>query len=98
MFHARGRRLKFVMFALRAIGWLGAGLAGAPASPQSASPAMARPNFVIIRVDDLRWDDLAIAGHPFAETPAIDSLARGGVQFLNAFAATPCARRAVPAS
>jgi hypothetical protein len=54
MFHARGRRLKFVMFALRAIGWLGAGLACAPALSQSTSPAPAHPNFVIILVDDLR--------------------------------------------
>ena len=78
-----------VRFALRAIGWLGAALAAAPASPQPTAPAPARPNFVIILVDDLRWDDLAVAGHPFVETPAIDSLARGGVRFLNAFAATP---------
>ena len=47
------------------------------------------PNVVVILVDDLRWDDLAIAGHPFAQTPAIDRLAREGTRFLNAFATTP---------
>ncbi len=47
------------------------------------------PNVIIILVDDLRWDDLGVAGHPFAETPAIDRMAREGVRFLNAFATTP---------
>jgi len=49
----------------------------------------ARPNVVVILVDDLRWDDIAVAGHPFVETPNIDRLAREGARFLNAFAATP---------
>jgi N-acetylglucosamine-6-sulfatase len=47
------------------------------------------PNVVVILVDDLRWDDIGIAGHPFAETPAIDQLAREGTRFRNAFATTP---------
>jgi N-acetylglucosamine-6-sulfatase len=47
------------------------------------------PNVVVILVDDLRWDDIGIAGHPFVETPAIDRLAREGARFLNAFASTP---------
>ena len=47
------------------------------------------PNVVVILVDDLRWDDIGIAGHPFAQTPAIDRLAREGSRFLNAFATTP---------
>jgi arylsulfatase A-like enzyme len=51
-------------------------------------PARA-PNFVVVLVDDLRWDDIGIAGHPFVETPSIDQLAREGTRFLNAFATTP---------
>ncbi len=47
------------------------------------------PNVVVILVDDLRWDDLGIEGHPFVETPAIDQVAREGVRFRNAFATTP---------
>ena len=47
------------------------------------------PNIVVVLVDDLRWDDIAVAGHPFVETPNIDRLASGGARFLNAFAATP---------
>ena len=47
------------------------------------------PNIVVVLVDDLRWDDIAIAGHPFVETPSIDRLANEGARFLNAFVATP---------
>jgi arylsulfatase A-like enzyme len=49
----------------------------------------ARPNIVFVLVDDLRWDDIAVAGHPFVETPNIDRLAAEGARFTNAFAATP---------
>ncbi len=48
-----------------------------------------RPNVVVVLVDDLRWDDIGVAGHPFVETPNIDRLAREGTRFLNAFATTP---------
>jgi N-acetylglucosamine-6-sulfatase len=47
------------------------------------------PNIVVVVVDDVRWDDIAVAGHPFVETPNIDRLANEGARFLNAFAATP---------
>ncbi|MFN0165779.1 MAG: sulfatase [Bryobacteraceae bacterium] len=48
-----------------------------------------RPNFVFVLVDDLRWDELGCSGHPFAETPQVDRLAREGALFRNAFATTP---------
>ncbi|MBI3465251.1 MAG: sulfatase [Planctomycetes bacterium] len=48
-----------------------------------------RPNIVLILMDDLRWDDLGCAGHPFVKTPHIDRLARQGASFQNAFATTP---------
>ncbi len=48
-----------------------------------------RPNIVFVLVDDLRWDDIAVAGHPFVQTPNIDRLAAEGTRFLNAFASTP---------
>jgi N-acetylglucosamine-6-sulfatase len=60
-----------------------------PAASASAADELARPNIVFILVDDLRWDDLGCAGHPFAHTPHIDRLAREGAQFQNAFATTP---------
>lgn len=64
-------------------------LAPAAAAAQREHAEPARPNIVVVVVDDLRWDDLGIAGHPFVETPAIDRIAREGVRFLNAFATTP---------
>ena len=72
-----------------AIGLLVAALAPAAAAPQLANPDREKPNIVVVVVDDLRWDDLGIAGHPFVETPAIDRMAQEGVRFLNAFATTP---------
>ena len=47
------------------------------------------PNIIVVLVDDMRWDDIGITGHPFVETPNIDRVAREGAQLLNAFAATP---------
>ncbi|MHC5065630.1 MAG: sulfatase family protein [Planctomycetota bacterium] len=48
-----------------------------------------RPNVVMIVVDDLRWDELGVTGHPYLETPNIDALARKGAMFTNAFHAVP---------
>jgi arylsulfatase A-like enzyme len=51
--------------------------------------AQRRPNIVFILVDDLRWDELHCTGHPFAQSPHADRLAREGANFQNAFATTP---------
>jgi N-acetylglucosamine-6-sulfatase len=48
-----------------------------------------RPNIVFILVDDLRWDELGIAGHPYVKTPNIDRIGKEGVYFRNAFTTTP---------
>ncbi|UCG84802.1 MAG: sulfatase [Gemmatimonadota bacterium] len=47
------------------------------------------PNIIIIVVDDMRWDEMGIAGHPYLETPHIDALANDGAFFSNAFHAVP---------
>ncbi|HPD31811.1 MAG TPA: DUF1961 family protein [Phycisphaerae bacterium] len=49
----------------------------------------ARPNFVLILVDDLGWAELGCYGNRFNETPHLDRLANRGVQFTNAYAAAP---------
>ncbi len=49
----------------------------------------ARPNVVMIVVDDLRWDEFGAAGHPYLSTPNIDRLAREGAMFRNAYNVTP---------
>jgi N-acetylglucosamine-6-sulfatase len=54
-----------------------------------AAAQPARPNVVFVLVDDLRFDELGCTGHPFAQTPNCDRLAREGANFRNAFAATP---------
>jgi N-acetylglucosamine-6-sulfatase len=65
-----------------------AGCTAAPApAPESQPPG--RPNFVFVLVDDMRWDEVRAAGHPFIDTPNMDRLAREGARFLNAFAVTP---------
>jgi N-acetylglucosamine-6-sulfatase len=61
-------------------------LATVGAAPQ---PRPRRPNLVVILLDDLRWDEMGCTGHPFAETPNIDRIAREGARFTNAFATTP---------
>lgn len=48
-----------------------------------------KPNMIVIFVDELRWDGLSITGHPFAETPHIDRLAREGMLMENSFVVTP---------
>jgi arylsulfatase A-like enzyme len=42
-------------------------------------------NIIFIMADQLRWDHLGCAGHPYLKTPHIDALAKRGVRFANAF-------------
>lgn len=76
-----------------AIGWTA--LVGVP--PAASSDAVAalervpgrQPlNIVLVLSDDHRYDALGFLGHPFLETPSLDSLAREGVHFSNAFVTT----------
>src|SRR5689334_19394066 len=46
------------------------------------------PNILFILLDDLRWDAVGYAGHPYLKTPHIDSIANEGVNFRNAFSTT----------
>ena len=57
--------------------------------PPSGATSRARPNIVFILIDDLRWDELGIAGHPFIKTPNIDRIGKEGALFRNAFMTTP---------
>lgn len=56
---------------------------------QVTAQAPARPNVIMIYVDELRWDALGITGHPFVKTPNIDRLAKEGILMKNAFVTTP---------
>ena len=45
-------------------------------------------NIIFILTDDHRFNAMGFMGHPFLETPHMDSLAKGGVHFTNAFVTT----------
>jgi arylsulfatase A len=44
------------------------------------APGAARPNVVLVLVDDLAWGDISINGNPYVQTPHIDRLARQSVE------------------
>lgn len=48
-----------------------------------------RPNFVVILIDDLRFDEFGAGGHPYLKTPHIDRIAHEGALFERAFHTTP---------
>lgn len=56
---------------------------------RSSRATTVRPNIVFILIDDLRWDELGIAGHPYIQTPAIDRIGKEGAMFRNAFLTDP---------
>jgi len=53
---------------------------------EAGSAAPRRPNIVLIVIDTLRADHVGFIGNPRGLTPAIDSLAAGGVVFRRAYA------------
>lgn len=56
-------------------------------SPES--PPADKPNIVFILADDLGYKDLGCYGNPYNQTPVLDSLARQGLRFTQAYAACP---------
>lgn len=50
---------------------------------------MRKPNFLVILIDDLRYDEFGAGGHPYMRTPHIDRLAQEGALFERAFHTTP---------
>jgi arylsulfatase A-like enzyme len=56
--------------------------------PAAASKPASKPNVLFILCDDIRWDCMGCAGHPYLKTPNIDRLAREGVHFKNMFCTT----------
>ena len=46
----------------------------------------ARPNVILIMVDDLGYNDLSGFGHPEIKTPVLDQLASEGVRLTNYYA------------
>lgn len=48
-----------------------------------------QPNIIFILIDDMGWKDLGSYGSEFYETPNLDRLAASGMQFTDAYAASP---------
>ena len=48
-----------------------------------------KPNFIVILIDDLRYDEFGAGGHPYMKTPHADRIAREGALFERAFHTTP---------
>jgi N-acetylglucosamine-6-sulfatase len=46
-------------------------------------------NFLVILIDDLRYDEFGAGGHPYVSTPHIDRIAGEGALFERAFHTTP---------
>src|SRR2546423_15395080 len=64
-------------------------MCGILATTTSPALALETPNVIILLTDDVRFDDLGCAGHPFSKTPNVDRIPREGITFQNAFATTP---------
>lgn len=59
------------------------------AACQSAGGDEARPNIVLVLVDDLGWSDVGCYGNKAVDTPRIDAFAAQGLRFTDAYAAAP---------
>lgn len=77
--------MKLRLLALPLCGFLATTLAAQAGS----STRSERPNVVFILADDLGWNDLSGYGSTFHETPHLDALARRGMKFTQAYAASP---------
>ncbi len=49
----------------------------------------AKPNIIYIMCDDMGYGDLGCYGQPYISTPNIDSMAREGMRFTQAYAGSP---------
>lgn len=61
------------------------------AGPPTSQPKETQPvNVILILADDLGWSDLGCYGSDLHETPHLDRLAKQGVRFTDAYAASVC--------
>lgn len=67
---------------------MGVATAVLPMSPAAAADKKRKPNFIFILADDLGWNELGCFGNKFNETPNLDKLAKQGMLFTNAYAAS----------
>src|SRR6185295_14395379 len=61
------------------------------ATPVAAASAQKKPNILILLSDDVGWAEFGFQGNKVIPTPNIDSIAKNGVRFTQAYnAATYC--------
>ena len=56
--------------------------------PTESHQTQKEPNIIFLLTDDHRWDALSSMGNSILKTPALDSLALGGLHFTNAYVTT----------
>jgi len=59
------------------------------ASNRTSADTDSRPNVILLLADDLGWNGLHSYGSDLHQTPHLDRLAKQGVRFTNAYAASP---------
>jgi arylsulfatase A-like enzyme len=57
--------------------------------PPVAKASVNSPNVIVILADDLGVGDLSLNGNSYIQTPNIDSLAKGGVNFSTGYCSSP---------
>ena len=55
----------------------------------AAGAATKKPNVVFIMCDDMRYDEMSSAGHPYIKTPNLDKLKKSAVNFSNCYVTAP---------
>jgi arylsulfatase A-like enzyme len=87
--------LKIALFAATALTAASPGMA-APGTRTTETPTtqgpqsnVSRPDIILFIADDLSREDVSAYGSPDARTPNMDQLAKEGLKFTNAFAASP---------
>jgi len=53
------------------------------------SPNHVQPNIILVMADDQGWGDAGYNGHPFVQTPALDTMAKDGFVFDRFYAGAP---------
>ena len=79
---------KYVLPLATLIGTIPAAKADNPTSENNETSSTP-PNIVFIMADDMGYGDLGCYGQPYINTPNIDSLAKRGIRFTQAYAGSP---------
>jgi arylsulfatase B len=77
------KRLFVVALVVTALG------AGGGSTAVAASPRGEQPNLILLLADDLGYGELGCQGNPQIPTPHIDSIARHGIRFTQAYVTAP---------